>query len=278
VRAIRVALPVVAAMAMTCAAAAQSLQRVSVSAFTLGADQAALRAGRPFHLVVTLRLGERVSDVRNLQLPDLAGLDVLGDVRSVAASGRGTLYREAITVSAQHGGTIAIPPATFDAIDPHDGKAKEYSSNALVLHIGGTPHVWNVAIVLSRIAISLGVAMIVAGAILIFAIRRPRRAPPPEPPAPPPLPAPPQASVTEALALLVQDPNRAGALRAREVLWRMVGARDGETLADVMLRVRTTHPDLAAVMPAIERAAFTYDEDVDAAVAAALSALRSAAP
>ncbi|HEY9085421.1 MAG TPA: hypothetical protein VIN40_05735, partial [Candidatus Tyrphobacter sp.] len=80
----------------------------------------------------------------------------------------------------------------------------------------------------------------------------------------------------EALAHLQSDPTRRGAMRARRVLYRMVGAADGETLGDAMQRAKNTQPLLLDVLPAVERAAFTYEADLRAAIEDAGDALERA--
>jgi hypothetical protein len=254
---------------------AQTLQRVTVTAFALGSDATRPHVGVPFHVTVTLRLKERVHDVDNIQLPLLAGFDVLGDVRATSAGPRGTVYRETLTVAARTRGDVVIPSATFDAIDARDGKAKEYSTNAFEIDVAGPIATWNATVVLGRVLISIGVALVVAGIALGVMLRR-RRAPPP-PPAPPALERVPEPGPSLALArdVLERDPTRRGALEARGIVWRMVGASDGETLADVTNRARHANPALLPLLAVLERAAFTYDDDVTAAIADASAALRA---
>lgn len=257
-------------------AGAQSLSRVTVTAFTLSADTARPRVNVPFHLVVTLRLRERVRDVENVQLPLLVGLQMLGDVRSASTGARGTLYRETLTVAARHAGVLAIAPATYDAVDARTGKAEEYSTNALSLNVAGTPGSSRAAFIVGEVLVSLGVAMMVLGFALAIVLRR-RKAPPPKPAEPAPAPPPRVRAdpLRDALASLEARPDRTGAVDAREIVWRMVGASDGETLADVSERVRAEHPELIPVLAALERAAFTYDDDVPQGVAQAIAALRA---
>jgi hypothetical protein len=262
------------------AASAEPLQHVNVSAFTLSADTTKPRVGVPFHLIVTLRLRQRVGDVRNLQLPLLAGLELLGDERNTSGSPQGTLYREIITLVANGAGSLTIAPATFDAIDARDGKAKEYASNAIVLQVVGPPskRFAHAAEVVARVLLSAGVGLVVLGAaLLVLYMRRSTRAPvaaAPEPPAVEPLA---RDRLREALAHLQADPTRGGAMRARAVLYRMVGAADGETLGDAMQKAKRTQPMLLDVLPAVERAAFTYEADLGSAIEHAVETLERAA-
>ncbi len=272
----RAAVLALVSAALTQTAQAQSLQHVIVESFTLSADTLRARAGAPFHLLVTLRLRGRVTDIENLQLPLLASLQVLGDTRTIGSSARGTLYREVVTVSGP-GGTVAISPATFDAIDARDGKAKEYSTNPLELHIQPTATPPRSLALLARALIVGGVATALLGLFLIWRASRPRVVrrepePKPEPERPPTA----QELLREALETLAADPTRRGALRARNAVRRMVGARDGETLADVIDRAAQLDRRLVIALPALERAAFTDDEDLAGAISGAHEALKEA--
>lgn len=271
------ALPI--ALAATAAAGAQGLPRLTVTAFALSADTTEPRVGSRFHVIVTLHVVQEVAQVETisdtLQLPDLAALEILGDERGLSTGPQGSVYRESVVVEAQSSGRLTIDPARFEAIDARDGKAKEWSTNALVLHVLGTPgqELERAAALAARIAIAIVVALVVLASLLLVAARRTPPAaahdPPPEPPREPTE----RERLLEALALLRAEPARSGAMQARAVLHRMVGASHGETLDDVMLRAQQTHPGLLQVLPAIERAAFTYEEDLRDAVAAAIAVL-----
>lgn len=270
-----------ATIAFGCAipAGAQSLQRVTVTSFSLASDQPAPGVDTRFHLVITLGIAQRVDDVENLQLPDLSALEVLGDERGLSSAPQGSLYREVLTVAAHSGGSITIAPATFDAIDNRDGKPKQWSTNSIVIHVAGPPAAVSNAlrVLVGRILLATGVGVIVLGALMLPVLRKPPPVTAPVPEPPPPTAAPTvRERLREALALLRNDPTRAGVMRARTVLHRMVGASDGETLDDVMLRAKKLHPELLPVLPSVERAAFTYDEDFAQARTDAECALESA--
>lgn len=257
------------------AASAQSLQRVTVTAFTLSTSTTRPRAGTPFQVVVTLRLREPVVQVENVQLPLLAALQVLGDVRTTATI-QGTLYREIVTVAARSGGRLTIPPATFEALDARTGRALIYSTNSVTLDVAGEGAPAHAATIVAEVLVSLGIALMVLGVVLGITLRRkPAAAPPAAPPAPEPVPVP-ADSISAALSALDGDATREAALRARAIVWRMVGADDGETLADVTPRALARYSTLLPALAALERAAFTTDADLPAAVDAARSALRSA--
>ena len=83
----------------------------------------------------------------------------------------------------------------------------------------------------------------------------------------------PKARLREALAVLRADRTRAGAMRARSIVRRMVGATDAETLADVLRRPLATDRDMRDLLRALERAGFTHNADLGVAIAAAIAQL-----
>jgi hypothetical protein len=265
-------------------ASAQSLQRLTVTQLTLASDTAQPHIETPFHLIITVRVRERVQELDNLDLPILAELELLGDEHTLVADSSGTTYRETITVIAHHSGDITIAPVTLDARDARTGRAQRYFSNALTVHVGGLTaaaaafDVW--ASVRAFLAFMFRVALFCAGiacaALLLYLLylRRKRPAPPPAPPAvtlPPPIPVvrDRKSILLEALDVLRLDPTRAGAMRARHIVRRMIGVSDTETLADVLRRPEAADPELRACLQALERAGFTHEGDLRAAIDAA---------
>ncbi len=268
---------------MTLTSRAQALQRLTVLSFTLSADTRNPQIEVPFHLIVQLRVRERISEIDNLELPILAELELLGDERRIESGPAGTLYRETITVVAHHGGAIALAPATLQAIDARDGKPKQWFTNQLTLQVAG-PRLeplqsaagalrtaWVVALrALVWLAWIAGTLCAIAVLIFIF-----RRRPTPvmpvqtsQPPASPPV-IPPRSrrdQLQDALSVLRAEPTRTTAVRARALLWRMVGASDGETLADVLRRPEAADARMRELLRALERAAFTYDDDLTNAI------------
>lgn len=269
-------------MLATALAGAQSLQRVTVTQLTLAPDTENPHIELPFHLIVTAHVRQRVGEFDNLDLPILAELELLGDEHTVVSTGGGTTYRETITVVAHHSGSITIAPVTFDVIDARDGKAKRYFSNSLTLHVAGlmplgpTPRAWN-ALLPALFAALLPPAIFVALILLAFLLlRRKRPRPPPVITLPPPVPVEvrdPRAMLRDALAALRAQRNRAGAMRARSIVRRMVGATDAETLADVLRRPAASSLDVRDLLRALERAGFTHEADLNVAVAAAIAQL-----
>jgi hypothetical protein len=270
---------------------AQTLARLTVDSFTLSTDTASPKLEIPFHLIVRVHVRERVDSIDNLVLPILAELELRGDQRVVRSSPSGTDYTETITVVAHHTGNIAIAPATLQAIDARDGRAKQYSSNGLTITVAGgaldplagaegvARRVWHWAV---TIAIwGGGIIVVVALAALIFhhrPVRVPAPAQSPEPPAQPALPVSQRTrrdQLSDALTVLRAERNRGSAVRVRAAVWRMIGASEGETLADVLQRPDATDPRMSALLRSLERAAFTYDDDLAPAIDDACASLEA---
>ena len=85
--------------AVSAGAPAQALQRLAVTSFALSTDTASPAIDVPFHLVLRLRVRQHVARIENLDLPILAELELLGDVRETVSNAGGTEYRETITSS-----------------------------------------------------------------------------------------------------------------------------------------------------------------------------------
>lgn len=272
------------AFACTAHARAETLQRLTVTTLTLASDTASVHIEVPFHLIVTAHVRERITELDNVDLPILAELELLGDEHSLIASGTGTTYRETITVVAHHSGTITIAPVTLDAIDARDGRAKRYYSNSLTLNVaGGLAAVAVAQPASSRTPwIPVIVAFIAAGLIWLQLARRRSApvAPAPQiitlPPAVPVTPDP-RARAREWYEALRANPTRGGAMAIRSAVRRSVGANEKETLADVVRRPLAQPAAMQKVLRALERAGFTADADLPAAIRAAISALEEMA-
>jgi len=266
-----------------------SLQRLTVTSFTLSADTLAPQIEVPFRLMVSLHVREAVPEIDNLNLPILAELELQGDERQTRAGPGGTDYVETIEVIAHHTGDISIAPATLQAIDARDGKPKQYSTNPLTLHVvggaleplqqGGSFAAAALALALRILEWLVAIAVVIVAVVWLFRRRR-RPAPPPAPAAPLPVAVPvarPARSLREqlqdALTVLRAERTRGAAVRVRAAVWGMVGASDGETLADVLQRPQANDPRMRDLLRALERAAFTYDDDLTAAIGDACGAL-----
>jgi hypothetical protein len=267
----------------------QTLQRLTVQAFVLSADTTQPQVEVPFHVIVTLHVRERVSQITNLQLPMLAQLELLGDERQTVTDPRGTQYREVVTVVVHDAGRFAIAPATLQAIDTRDGKPKQWFTNDLPLsvHSSGTRIANGIAAGLLRhiariLDALIWLALVVGAAVLaIFLIRR--RAPVTPVPVPVAEPVSYQRVLSEserrrhkiedALLVLRAERTRSAAVRVRAAVWRLIGASEGETLGDVLRRPGCSEGPLRDLLVALERSAFTYDEDLAAALDDTLAAL-----
>jgi hypothetical protein len=259
--------------------------RLAVQSFTLSSDSARPRVDEPFHLIVALRVRQRLDQVANLQLPMLADVELLGDERQTVSTPNGTQYRETITVVAHRVGAITFAPATLQAIDARDGKPKQWFTNGLTVYVSGVSApalrqeaglmLQRVAAALRLLLWALGVAAIVA-VIVVVLRRRPRPIAvtviPPEPP-PPILARSRGEQFEDALTVLRAERTRASAVVVRTAIWRMLGAGDGETLGDVLRRPESADPVMRGLLIALERSAFTYDGDLRGAIEDACAAL-----
>jgi hypothetical protein len=267
----------------------QTLQRLTVQTFVLSADTMQPQVDVPFHVIVTLHVRERVSQVTNLQLPMLAQLELLGDERQTVTDPRGTQYREVVTVVVHDAGRFVIAPATLQAIDARDGKPKQWFTNDLPFSVrsSATRIADGVAAGLLRhiariFAALIWLALLVGAALLtVFLLRR--RAPVTPVPAPVVEPVSYQRVLSEterrrhqiddALLVLRAERTRSAAVRVRAAVWRIIGAPEGETLGDVLRRPGCSEGPLRDLLVALERSAFTYDEDLAAAIDDAGAAL-----
>lgn len=256
-------------------ALAQSLQRLTVTQLTLSANTLSPKVEEPFDLVVTAHVRERVLDLRNIDLPTLADVELLGDEHSVVSDASGTTYTERVRVVAHHSGIITISPVTLDAIDARDGKAKRYSSNSLFLRVGGgivgVTRTYDVSRILFTILLWLAVLVVAAIIVRLLAARRrgvpkiaPVTQPDPVPIAWPILTR--EQRLRDARTVLEAERSRPSVLRVRTMVREMVGAGDAETLADVLRRIEPEERHMRALLFALERAAFTHDGDLNRAI------------
>lgn len=266
--------PLAALLALLCASAAlaqTALPRLHVISLTLRSDTVTPRLEVPFHLIIAAHFSETLSSVDFVVLPPLSELEDLGDERRTVAGPHGTDFTETLTVIAHHTGIIHLAPAYLDAIDARTHKPNRYSSNDLSIHVSGAALLDPFAAVRSFFALALKVVAVLCALLVIALIflRRKRGAPvaPPAAAVPAPAATPPRTlhdEVREALAELRVRRDRAAVLRARDRLWRMIGAREGETLGDVLTRVSA--PQLGPLLRTVERAAFIQDAYREGAV------------
>lgn len=274
----------VASIAMPLGAHAQSLTSLHVRSFTEAIDRTNLRVGEALRLTITAHVDERVLELDNVTLPNLAGFDTEGDERRCVATSRGSDCTETLTLEPTVAGDRTIAATIMDAIDARNGKPSRFSTNTVALRVvPAPPHVptwlWPV---LWSIVLAIAPLVLVGFAAwaLIWGFGRGKRA---AARAPVVVSAPPSASasfvdpaehIRALVADLAREPTRARALAVRAALRRLVGARDDETLAD--LARRRDMADRVRVLQAlraIERASFCEDERVVHAVTEALPSL-----
>lgn len=261
---------------------AEELQRLTVTQLVLSADTLQPKLEVPFRLIVTAHVRERIAALQNVDLPILAELELLGDEHSLSAGASGSTYKEVISVVAHHTGSITIAPVTLDAVNAQTGRPTRFSSNSLTIVVGGgslEPTVDVAAVAWRVVRVVVYGTCVIALVLVVFLVLRRRRAPKLEvmtlPPAMPVAPPPHRVRdiFADALITLRADRTRATALRVRHVARAMVGASDTETLADVLHRPRAGERGMRDLLTTLERAAFTYDSDLQAAIAHAIAAL-----
>jgi hypothetical protein len=253
---------------------AELLQRFHILDFKVTSDTPRPRVGVPFHVTLTIRVRERVTQLQYVYVPTFPGLQNLGDRRLIThAPGDGSTYRETLTLVAHKPGPTAIGSAYLDAVDLRDSKTKRFFSNDLILNVAGAMPSARAPARAVALAI-LALLLLIAGAILAATMLRRRRAvaaksetalktavPPPR--APP-------IGLHEALATLRIRRDRSSVMGVRETLWSIAGANQGDTLGDVLQREPAGSDGLRSALIAIERAAFIHDTHLQQAIDNAL--------
>jgi hypothetical protein len=264
-----VALGAAVACALAGAPARAQLLNLHVRSFSMSADRASVALGEPFHLTISTHVDERVLQIDNLTLPDLAGFDSLGDERRCAASAGGSDCVEIVTLAATIAGSRTIAGATLDAVDARDGKASRFTTNSVVVEVTGTPGdelsgMFSGFLFGALRAALIGLVVLLALGALLWNFLRRRPAPPTpaavEPASVPPVPDS-GAGFRDLVDALAREPTRANALRVRHAMRASMNARDAETLADLRAR-RAAEPATLDALAAVERAAFCEDARV----------------
>ncbi|MBV8726537.1 MAG: hypothetical protein JO233_02025 [Candidatus Eremiobacteraeota bacterium] len=262
------------ALACVVGVAAQSLPRLHVFSFTMHADTGAPHVGQPFHLEIAGRLKQQLASVDFVVLPNLAGLEPLGDERRAVATSNGTNFSETLTIVANHPGTVHLAGAYFDAIDPRDGKPKRYYTNELVLNVTGAPVPANDTGSLRAFLMKLVAALLVVFVVGALLLRRkpsasqPVAVPPHEPESVSPVDNP----IPKALERLKRERTRSAVMALRGELWKSAGARGGETLSELLSRNGVAGAMLGS-LHGVERAAFIGDVRLPVAIDDAIAAV-----
>lgn len=219
----------------------------------------------------------------------LAQLDLLGDERALQSGRNGTVYRETIALVARNAGDVDVSPAVLQAVDARDGRPKAFSTNPLRLQVAATPGdvlaaqlrtAWSVGRFLFHLAIWIVGVLCVAALVALVLRRRPQQ-PLPVSVSQPAYVAPSYEALKrqrlhDGITLLRAEPTRAAAVRVRAAVWDLLGAPEGTTLAALLRRPNAADPQMRDVLRALERAAFTYDDDLHGAMADACDAMQRA--
>ncbi len=281
-----VALRVASALALAASALlgtpvrAQTLETLHVRSFTMSADPASLQVGETFRLTIAAHVDERILELDNVTLPDLAGLDVLGDERRCSASARGSDCIETLSIAPSSAGQRTIAATIMDAVDGRNGKPSRFATNTVALHVAEAPPHLPSWLGEALWAVVLAALPLVSAAFVLYVLFRNfgRRRPVVRPE--PVVPAAPVAAVDEGarlralVAALAADPSRARALAVRAALRDRVGAGSDETFADIAHRYRNgADRRVLAALAAIERASFCEERNVARAIEEALPSL-----
>jgi len=273
----RVAVFAFASLLVT-AADAQTLLFLHVRSFAMSIDKPTVRLGESFHVTVSAHVDEEVSELDNVTLPDLSGFEISGDERRCSSSRRGTDCVEVLTLDAAWAGTHTLGPTTLDAVDARDGKPSRFATNSVTIKVlppapaaDGLPP-WlrdELLAVLLRLAL-VALALLALGTLVWAFTRRRPPAPSELPPRSAANPAPVNGSARwrSLVAALAAEPTRPRVVAVRDVLRQRVGARDEETIADLIARRAAGGDDgpLVGALQAIERATFCEDDRLTAAV------------
>jgi hypothetical protein len=247
--------------------------RLHVRSFAMSADPQSLRVGETLKLRITIRVDENVLQLSDVTLPDLSGFQSLGDERQCVSAGHGTQCVETMTLTPTVAGDRTIGPTTLDAIDARTDKPSRFATNVVKIHVAGIPA--NLAAPLFDVLLKPLAILVLVGAVAWWVLRPRRRAAPvatPKPLVPPQSPGPPQDPLPGLIAALRGDRSRARVHAIRDELRRRVGAKEEETLADLIAR-RAGNANFIDALRAVERVAFVDDADLDGAIDDALPIL-----
>jgi len=261
-------------------ASAQTLARLHVRSFVMTAEPKTLNVGDTLRLRIVTRVDENVGQLDNVTLPDLAGFDSLGDERVCASSGHGTECTEVLALSPTEAGDRTIAPTTLDAIDARSGKPSHFATNPVTIHvIAAGPQPSGVTRTLVEDLLRPIAILVLVGAAAYALLwgfgRRPRpKAQPPIPVSQPIAPPAPVDPLPQLIAALAAERTRPRVLAVRDEIRRRIGAREDETLGDLLRRgAAGSDRALVDVLRAVERASFIDDDQLPGAIDEALAAL-----
>jgi len=255
------------------------------------ADRAQVRIGEAFHLQVTLRVDETISQCDDIVLPTLFGFDALGDERRTYTRPAGTECSEIVTLNPTIAGSRTIAPATLEAIDPNTSMPSRFSTNTVTIRVLHAP--------LSTVMIMRNTFLQMLKAIVIivlsttvlwlayWVLRRTlpgfghvQRIVSAEVPGD----ARTLTPIDEAerwrtiIAHLSAEPTRGNVIAIRMILRDRVQARDDEVFGELLARIASaTDPLLLDAMRAVERAAFIDEINLPDAIREVIRTLENLA-
>jgi hypothetical protein len=274
------------AIVLCAAAGAQSLDRLHVRTMTMTAEPSRLGLGDLFRLVLRVRVDERIARLDNVTLPNLAGFDVLGDERRCVPSGRGTACTETLSLAPTEAGVRSIEPIALDAVDARNGRPSRFRSNGVTVAVAPASPLAAGGQIAGAFGDGLRALVLLAllgaiGAAIALRWRRataPRNVVQAEPVRSVERPLEDDRRWRTMIERLHARPSQARVEAVRAVLRERIGARPGETFADLTARgLHLEEPSAMEALRLIDRAAFIGDRYLPDAVEDAMPALEAVA-
>ena len=273
-----------AAIVVADVASAQELATLHVRDFSLSADRTGVRVGEPFHITITARLGERLTALDNVTLPNLSGFEEIGDERRCSDESSGSTCIETLTLEPTQPGDQTIGAATLSAIDARTGRPSRFITGTLAIRVAGSgpfggdvrDSLYGLAEGLLRFALIALLLLLAAAALWWGYRRRPAREPAlaSQPGTPAVRMGEPPAGFGSLVAALAAEPTRERVFAVRQALRERANAREDETLADLVRRRALPDGPAVVALAAVERASFCEETRLPEAIAEALPYLR----
>ena len=236
-------------------------------------------------MTITARLGERVTALDNVTLPNLSGFEEIGDERRCSDEASGSTCIETLTLDATQPGDQTIGAATLSAIDARTGRPSRFITGTLAVHVapggafGGDVRdtLYSLAEGVLRFALIALLLLVAAAALWWGYRRRPVRQAAPAPQSrlePHAQTGEPLARFSSLVEDLSREPTRERVLAVRRALRVRANAREDETLADLVRRRALPDGPEVVALAAVERASFCEETRLPQAIAEALPYLR----
>jgi hypothetical protein len=251
-------------------AAAQAYPHLHVVALSQRTDRSTVEPGGVFELTIHVKIAQRRDRLDELILGSFENCEIISNETVRTAAPDGTDFVERVKVQALGPSDATISPAYIDAIDPVQGRPMRFSSNAVRVHVTGSPAGADAfdhfAATAQRLLLALAIVagfFAAAFVVVVLFVRR-RRRPAKVAPAPgagsPPAAPPPVDSPSERLGRAAQAyrSGRSEALLAavRAALFDLAGVGSGATLVDALRALGGRDAHLRAALLAAESAAF----------------------